>query len=208
MHIILNDAPAGADDAASPPSVFDLNERPIDLEAVLLSPAVLLKRGMRATASTPLSEDLFTRWPGLREAGQRLAATLTPLWPDPDGGGPLLDASLRRALRAARAAHRSGGEDAEYRAFVYSVVKDLDASLRRTVCCHTGTNIEVYDPLRLTFQDWLRQHEPTGLLWSEGPHGAHGTDQGRLLRAFLVFTLNDLRRVGMVPCPPEPDGEG
>lgn len=207
MHTFLNDPPATADGTGGA-SVFERNERPIDLDTVLQSPATLLKRGMRATASTPLSEDLFTRWPSLREAGQKFAATLTPVWPDPDGDGPLLDAALRRALRVARAAHRSGGEADEYRAFVYSVVRDLDTSLRRTVCCHTGIGIEVYDPLRLTFQDWLRQHQPGGLLWSNRPHEAHGTEQGRLLRAFLVFTLNDLRRVGMVPCPPESGEEG
>ncbi len=53
------------------------------LKQPLQSASVEMKKACRATRRQPAAQELFARWPNLRESSQRLTSLLTLYWPDP-----------------------------------------------------------------------------------------------------------------------------
>ena len=68
-----------------------------------------MKKACRATRQQPAAQELFARWPNLRESSERLTSLLTLYWPDPrKHGGSLLVNCLARALSDADKVKKGG----------------------------------------------------------------------------------------------------
>jgi hypothetical protein len=172
----------------------------------LKSPPLEMKKAFRNANMEPCAQELFTRWPNLRESSLRLTSFLTPYWPDHRAqGGSLLVNCLAKGIRDARKAFARDGYDLdEQKAFIGAVADELAESLGLTlmITYHMGKDTKryaSYDPNINGFLDTIILSSASdALTWVTKPNPAFDTQQGKLLCAAKVFTMTELQLAGLI----------
>ena len=97
------------------------------LKEPLQSASHEMKKACRVTRRQPAAQELFARWPNLRESSERLTSLLTLYWPDPrNQGESLLVNCLAKGLSDAEQVIKAENDDlAEQKAFIRRISEEL-----------------------------------------------------------------------------------
>jgi len=167
----------------------------------LESAPVEMKKACKATKRYSFAQELFARWPNLREASQRLTSLLTVYWPDHRGEGEsLLVNCLGAGLSAAENTIAEHSNDvAEQKAFISRVSAELVQCLGLTLMIKRNGLWTIYDPsMEGYLDDIMRSSASEELNWVKQPHSAFTSHQSLLLCAARVFTMTELKLAGLV----------
>jgi hypothetical protein len=171
------------------------------LKQPLQSASHEMKKACRATKNQPAAQELFARWPNLRESSQRLTSLLTLYWPDPrTQGESLLVNSLANGLKDAEQVIKADNDDvAEQKAFICRVSEELVQCLGLTLMIKHKGAWSVYDPNTDGFLDGIMNSTVSEeLTWVNSPHDAFGSPKSKILCASRVFTMNELKLAGLL----------
>ncbi len=171
------------------------------LKQPLQSASAEMKKACRATRHQPSAQELFARWPNLRESSQRLTSMLTVHWPDPrKTGESLLVNCLSKGFKDAEAEIKSNDDDmAEQIAFINGIAEELVQCLGVTLMIKYKAGLSVYDPnINGFLDDIMRSPVSEELTWINKPHDAFSSPQSKLLCASRVFTMNELKLAGLL----------
>jgi hypothetical protein len=171
------------------------------LKQPLQSPPYEMKKACRATRHQPAAQELFARWPNLRESSQRLTSLLTLYWPDPrKQGESLLVNCLARALSDAGQVMKACDDDlAEQKVFICRVADELLQCLGLTLMIKYKGAWSAYDPNTDGYLDEImRSTASEELAGVSKPHTAFESPQSKLLCASRVFTMNELKLAGLL----------
>ncbi len=160
-----------------------------------------MKKACRATRRQPAAQELFARWPNLRESSQRLTSLLTMYWPDPrKKGGSLLVNCLAEGLSAAEKVIQADNDDlAEQKAFISRVSEELVHCLALTLMIKNKGVWSVYDPNTQGYlDDIIRSSLSEELNWVNKPHEGFASPKSKVLCASRVFTINELSLAGLL----------
>jgi len=160
-----------------------------------------MKKACRATRRQPSAQELFARWPNLRESSQRLTSLLTLYWPDPrTQGESLLVNCLTKGLSDAEQVIKSdSGDIAEQIAFICRISEELVQCLGLTLMIKYKAGLSAYDPNTHGYLDnIMRSSVSEELTWVNKPHDAFASPQSKLLCASRVFTMNELKLAGLL----------
>ena len=171
------------------------------LKQPLQSASHEMKKACRATRRQPAAQELFARWPNLRESSQRLTSLLTLYWPDPRAKGEsLLVNCLAKGLSDAEQVIQTENDDvAEQRAFICRVTEELVQCLGLTLMIKSKAGWSAYDPNTDGYLDEImRSTVSEELNWVNKPHTAFSSPQSKVLCASRVFTMNELELAGLL----------
>jgi hypothetical protein len=172
----------------------------------LLTPAVELKKACKASGNLSIAQELFARWPNLRESSQRLTSLLTLYWPDPrDTNDSLLVNCLKSGLLEADRVIKVGNDDlAEHRAFISKIADELVHCLELTVMIRSKGVWSPYEPNTDGYMDVII-NSPIGeeLTWVKEAHNAFTSPQSKLICASKIFTMNEMILAGLMEGPVE-----
>ncbi len=165
------------------------------------SASIEMKKACRATNRYPCSQELFARWPNLREASQRLTSLLTLYWPDHrKEGESLLVNCLDTAFAEAQKAIAINNNDLmEQKAFINQVADELVQCLGLTLMIKRRGVWTAYDPsLEGYLDEIVKSSISEELTWVNQPHNAFKSPHTKLLCASLVFTMSELKLAGLL----------
>ncbi|MBS3951488.1 MAG: hypothetical protein Q8K07_14575 [Methylicorpusculum sp.] len=171
------------------------------LSIPLDSACVEMKKACRATKRYSGSQELFARWPNLREASQRLTSLLTLYWPDPRNERKsllvnCLDAGLAEAERSIV---KDNNDMKEQKVFIQKVSSELVQCLEMTLMIKRSGVWTIYDPSIDGYLDEIMKSSVSEeLSWVKQPHGAFKSAQSKLLCASRVFTMTELKLAGLL----------
>ena len=170
------------------------------LKEPLLSASHEMKKACRATRRQPAAQELFARWPNLRESSERLTSLLTLYWPDPrKQGESLLVNCLAKGLSAAEQVIKAENDDlAEQKAFIRRISEELVHCLGLTLMIRYKGSWSAYDPNTDGYLDGIVETSSDELAWVNKPHAAFGSPQSKILCASRVFTMNELKLAGLL----------
>lgn len=171
------------------------------LKQPLQSPSIEMKKACRATRRQPAAQELFARWPNLRESSQRLTSLLTLYWPDPrKRDESLLVNCLANGLIDAEQVIQTDNDDlAEQKAFICRVSEELVQCLGMTLMIKYKGGWSAYDPNTHGYlDDIMRSSASEELTWVNKTHDAFGSPQSKILCASRVFTMNELKLAGLL----------
>jgi hypothetical protein len=182
------------------------NKEPNPITILLLKQPIELgsassetKKACQRTRKQRVAQDLFTRWPNLREASNRLTSYLTPHWPDPrDSSQSLLVNCLNAALMEAKAAYETDGDIAEQKAFIVKASEELGLSMAVSLMLRRKTGWILHDPLSEALDEVIKSFGLEALAWIDAPHAGHDCQRSRLICASRVFRLKDLKLAGLL----------
>jgi hypothetical protein len=167
----------------------------------LLSASIELKKACRTARCQPATQELFARWPNLREASQRLASLLTIHWPDQrEEGRSLLVSCLANGLSAAEQEFEVDNNDLdEQRAFICQVSDELVQCLGLTLMIKLKGGWTAYDPNTGGFLDEvINSSASEELVWIDKSNEAFNSPQSKILVASRVFTMRELKLAGLL----------
>ena len=165
------------------------------------SASIEMKKACRATKRYACSQELFARWPNLRESSQRLTSLLTVYWPDHrNTGESLLVNCLNAGLGEAKKAIQTDNDDLdEQKIFIRRVSEELVQCLGLTLMIKRSGLWTVYDPSIQGYLDEIMKSSVSEeLTWISRPHGAFTSSQSKLLCASRVFTMTELKLAGLL----------
>jgi len=171
------------------------------LSTPLDSASVEMKKACRATKRYPNSQELFARWPNLREAAQRLTSMLTLYWPDhrKDGESLLVNCLDAGFSEAEKSISRDNNDLTEQKAFIQKVSSELVQCLELTLMIKRSGLWTIYDPSIDGYLDEIvKSSVSEELSWVKQPHGAFESAQSKLLCASRVFTMTELKLAGLL----------
>jgi len=167
----------------------------------LQSASIEMKKACRATRRHACAQELFARWPNLRESSQRLTSMLTLYWPDYRKiGDSLLVNCLDAGFGEAEKAIQSDHDDlAEQKSFIRRVSEELVQCLGLTLMIKRSGVWSAYDPsMNGYLDDMMRSSVSEEMAWVNKPHDAFMSAQSKLLCASRVFTLQELKLAGLL----------
>lgn len=167
----------------------------------LESASIEMKKACRATKRYPSSQELFARWPNLREASQRLTSLLTLYWPDhrKDGESLLVNCLDAGFAEAEKSISRDNNDLTEQKAFITRVSAELVQCLGLTLMIKRSGLWTLYDPSIEGYLDEIvKSTTSEELTWVKQPHSAFSSAQSELLCASRVFTMNELKLAGLL----------
>ena len=167
----------------------------------LQSASIEMKKACRATKRYACAQELFARWPNLRESSQRLTSLLTLYWPDHrKAGESLLVNCLYAGLREAEKSIQTDNDDlAEQKIFIRRISEELVQCLGLTLMIKRSGLWTVYDPsIQGYLDDIMNSSVSEELTWVNKPHDAFSSSQGQLLYASKVFTMTELKLAGLL----------
>lgn len=191
-----------ADRSTSSQSVYSLKK---PLKEPLMTAAVELKKACKATKRQSMSQELFARWPNLRESSQRLTSLLTMYWPDPRSQGEslLVNCLTNAFLEADRVIKENNDDLAEQKAYICKIAEELVHCLELTIMIRTKGVWSPYDPNTDGFLDQIiNSSVGEELTWVKKEHRAFGSPQSKLLCASKVFTINEMIMAGLMESSP------
>lgn len=171
------------------------------LSMPLDSASVEMKKACRATKRYPNSQELFARWPNLREAAQRLTSLLTCYWPDhrKEGESLLVNCLDAGFADAENSILKDNNDIAEQKAFIRRVSTELAQCLELTLMIKRSGIWTIYDPsIDGYLDDIMKSSVSEELSWIKQPHGAFKSAQSKLLCASRVFTMTELQLAGLL----------
>lgn len=178
--------------------IFSINKASIN---VLQSPPIELRKACRTARCQPATQELFARWPNLREAAQRLASLLTIHWPDQrEAGKSLLVSCLSNGLFAAEKQFNVDNNDLdEQRAFICQVSEELVQCLGLTLMIKHKGGWTAYDLNTGGYLDEvIKSSASEELIWFDKSHEAFKSPQSKILVASKVFTIQELTLAGLL----------
>jgi hypothetical protein len=167
----------------------------------LQSASAEMKKACRASRRQTTAQELFARWPNLRESSQRLTSLLTLHWPDPrKQGESLLVNCLAKGLSDAEEVIQTDNDDiAEQIAFICRISEELLQCLGMTLMIKYKSGWSAYDPNTDGYlDDIMKSSVSEELTWVNKPHDAFSSPQSKLLCASRVFTMNELKLAGLL----------
>ena len=167
----------------------------------LQSASIEMKKACRATKRYACSQELFARWPNLRESSQRLTSLLTLYWPDHrKASESLLVNCLDAGLREAEKSIQTDSNDlAEQKIFIRRISEELVQCLGLTLMIKRSGLWTVYDPsIQGYLDDIMNSSVSEELTWINKPHDAFASSQSKLLCASKVFTMTELKLAGLL----------
>ena len=167
----------------------------------LQSASIEMKKACRATRRQPAAQELFARWPNLRESSQRLTSLLTLHWPDPRRQGEsLLVNCLAAGLSDAGQMLQADNDDlTEQKAFICRVSEELVQCLGLTLMIKCNRVWSTYDPNAHGYlADIIKSSVSEEINWVNKPHNAFSSPQSKILCASRVFTMNELKLAGLL----------
>jgi len=170
----------------------------------LQSAPIELKKACRAARCQPATQELFARWPNLREASQRLASLLTIHWPDQrEDGKSLLVSCLASGINAATQKFDIENNDLdEQKAFIRQVSEDLAGCLGLTLMIKHKAGWSAYDPNTGGYLDEIiNAPNSEELVWFDKCHEAFNSPQSKIVVASRVFTMHELKLAGLLENP-------
>ena len=162
----------------------------------LQSASIEMKKACRATRRHACAQELFARWPNLRESSQRLTSMLTLYWPDyrKEGGSLLVNCLDAGFGEAEKSIEFDSNDLAEQKAFIRRVSDELVQCLGLTLMIKRSGIWSAYDPsINGYLDDIMRSSVSEELAWVKKPHNAFTSSQSKLLCASRVFTLHELK---------------
>ena len=176
------------------------------LDKTIQSASIEMKRACRVTKRYACAQELFARWPNLRESSQRLTSLLTLYWPDhrkTKTGNSLLvnclDAGFGAAEKANQTQNHQNHDLTEQQAFIRCVSEELVQCLGLTLMIRRGGFWTVYDPSIQGYLDEIMKSPVSEeLAWINKPHDAFASPQSKLLCASRVFSMAELKLAGLL----------
>ncbi|MEC4749846.1 hypothetical protein [Methylomicrobium sp. Wu6] len=165
------------------------------------SACVEMKKACRATKRYPGSQELFARWPNLREASQRLTSLLTLYWPDhrKEKESLLVNCLDAGFAEAEKSILKDNNDMTEQQAFIQKVSSELVQCLEMTLMIKRSGLWTIYDPSIDGYLDEIMKSSVSEeLSWVKQPHGAFESAQSKLLCASRVFTMTELKLAGLL----------
>jgi len=177
---------------------FFILRKPLDMP--IESSASELKKACREAKSYSHSQEIFARWPNLRDASQRMTSLLTRYWPDPrkQGDKLLINCLSVGFLEAEKAMRINNNDLSEQKAFIKYVSEELVQCLGLTLMIKRKQGCIVYDPVSGYLDTVINSPQNNELIWVDEPHVAFKSSQSKLLCASRVFTLIELRLAGLL----------
>jgi hypothetical protein len=164
-----------------------------------VNPVLILREVLRSITTPTETHDIYTRWPSMREATQKLCGLLTRLWPNPnDSSEALIEIVINEALLAARNSFIEGGDIQERNVYIQLIIAGVHCAFSTTLLANTRAGTKVFDPLNECLADWLEENRPTSLEWTSEPHPLYDQTNLEALLALRVFTLHDLHVAGII----------
>jgi hypothetical protein len=163
--------------------------------------AAELKRACAATRRHGRSQEIFARWPNLRDASQRLASLLTLYWPDPrTEGGSLLVNCLEAAFAASERAFIIENNDMDEQvAFIRMVSSEMVHCLSVSVMVRKYSHWTMYEPLVCgNLDEVIRSQSSEELAWVRRHDVDAATEQNKLVCASRVFSPSELKLAGLM----------
>lgn len=171
------------------------------LQDPVQSASIELKKACRMARRQPSAQELFARWPNLREASQRLASQLTIHWPDQrEKGKSLLVSCLANGLDEAEKVFNVNKDDlAEQQAFICRVSDELVHCLGLTLMIKYKSGWSAYDPnTNGCLDEIINSSSSEELSWVNKSHEAFNSPQSKILCASKVFTMSELKLAGLL----------
>lgn len=182
----------------------DILSLTLPLNKPLLSAAIEMRSACRATRQQSVAQELFARWPHLRESSQKLTSLLTIHWPDPrNHKESLLVNCLAKGLTEAESViNKEKNDVAEQIAFISCISSELVQCLETTVMIKTKDVWSPFDPISDGYLDEITSLPTTeAITWGTKKHKASGSPQSSLICALKVFSTNDLMMAGLMESP-------
>ena len=183
----------------------ELNQELLVLKKPLAKPvqsaSCELKKAFRASNRYSCAQEMFARWPNLRESSQRLTSILTVYWPDHRRAGEsLLLNCLNAGLDEAERTIRSTRDDvSEQKVFINRVAEELAQCLALKLMIKNSGYWTLYDPsIQGYLDEIMRSKKSEALAWVREPHAAFASQHSKLLCASRVFTLAELKLAGLL----------
>jgi len=167
----------------------------------LQSAPIELRKACRIAKCQPSTQELFARWPNLREASHRLASLLTIHWPDQrEKGKSLLVSCIAKGLKAAEQGLEVDNNDLdEQKAFICQVSDELAQCLGLTLMIKQKAGWGTFDPNTGGFLDEIINSPASEeLVWFDKSHEAFNSHQSKILVASRVFTMRELKLAGLL----------
>ena len=163
--------------------------------------ATEMKKACSAQQRYRYSQEIFARWPNLREASLRLTSLLTRHWPDyRNTGGSLLVNCLERGFNEAEISLGQSRDDLkEQISFVQSIARELASSLSVTLMIKKNGVWSVYEPSINGYLDLILSDPATEELnWYKKPSCLDASEKSTLVCASRIFTPDELRLAGLL----------
>lgn len=170
-------------------------------EAPILSAPVELKKACRSTHLNGSAQELFARWPNLRESSQRLTSLLTLHYPDPrkEGESLLVNCLASGLVEADKAIRKNNDDIAEQKAFIGRVSEELVHCLELTLMMKIKGSWTPHDVITHGYLDEIVNASMSEeLSWVEKPQAAFNSPAAKLLCASRVFTMKELKLAGLL----------
>ncbi|MDO8941082.1 MAG: hypothetical protein Q7U98_18160 [Methylicorpusculum sp.] len=163
------------------------------------SAAIEMNKVTRSARLRLSAQNLFARWPNLREASHRLTGLLTVYWPDsqhPEES--LLQTCLIAGFIAAeKEFNRQHDDMAEQQAFINSIYTNLTRCLEVTLMVRSKTGWSPYDLSVDGYLDTLiNAAHSQEFAWIQNPQIPSNNSKAQLICASRVFTLTELSVAG------------
>lgn len=165
------------------------------------SACIELKKACRVTKRYTSSQELFARWPNLREASQRLTSLLTFYWPDhrKEKESLLVNCLDGGFAEAEKSILKNNNDMSEQRAFIQKVSTELVECLEMTLMIKRSGLWTIYDPGMDGYLDEIMKSPVSEeLSWVKQRHAAFESAQSKLVCASRVFTMTELKLAGLL----------
>jgi hypothetical protein len=170
-------------------------------EAPILSAPMELKKACKNTRLNYAAQELFARWPNLRESSQRLTSLLTLHYPDPrkEGESLLVNCLASGLIDAEKAILKNNDDLAEQKAFISRVSEELVHCLALTLMMKVRGSWTPHDVITHGYLDGIVNSSMSEELnWIEKPQAAFKSPVAKVLCASRVFTMSELKLAGLI----------
>ncbi|WP_347990189.1 hypothetical protein [Methylomonas sp. AM2-LC] len=163
----------------------------------LETPSIELKKACKAAGIYSQAQELFARWPNLRESSQRLTSLLTKHWPDPlSKEKSLLVECLAKGFNSAKKFEDDDGME-EQIIFIRAIVSELEKCMKTTLMIENGGYWVKHETCAHDYLDGvIKRANIEVLMWIRNPQEDVVTDGIKLIYASRVFTTNELKLAG------------
>jgi hypothetical protein len=165
------------------------------------SASIEMKKACRASKRYGSSQELFARWPNLRESSERLTSLLTLHWPDQRKiGESLLVNCLDAGFADAEESINKDNNDLNgQKIFIRRVSEELSQCLGVTLMIKRSGSWSVYEPNIQGYLDAIMNSPASEELeWVRRPQNEAVNQKSKLVYASRVFTLNELSLAGLL----------
>lgn len=134
-----------------------------------LDPRGALNIALTNSRCKSVARQVFSMWPNLRAASEKLAGIVTALHPSLDGGCLLTD-TIKRAFSAFKDGNDKDLDRAcEFLSVLLSVADDI-VQYRLYGRIDQSNNCVIWEPFSEPIGEWIKQHNVLELAWEEVPN--------------------------------------